>query len=129
MYFPTSSATILETKSNTGDIVSLISLKNGKLFVSLTRDSITAWEAENMVILSQIYRPPESILSYGENQSIYAKEDAHILIIHTSTAYLLTYSYYETLESRVWKVHQSQGIPRLQLKFRQTIKIDAGISA
>ncbi|KZF18847.1 hypothetical protein L228DRAFT_225342 [Xylona heveae TC161] len=139
-------------------ILALQVSRNGRIFATITSNSLTIWQAKPTAVLATVTRPVSSIDVYGENIALLLRPDSAIIVVQTSLGYLITYSLATDPNSRVYKLHrlnagggssrrqsvsgyggyhygerqqrleEGVGIMEVSLRFRMVIKIDAGIS-
>ncbi|CAG8465384.1 5719_t:CDS:10 [Paraglomus occultum] len=113
--------------------------KSGNLFITLTKDSIQLWSFRPTALISQITRTAKSIGEYGANENVFWKPDGTLVIVQTTQNCLLTYSVLP-FDDKSFKYQfgknphhyatgagEGHGIKTFLLKFRMTIRIDAGM--
>ncbi|KAF0380398.1 RIC1-domain-containing protein [Gigaspora margarita] len=115
--------------------------KLGNLFVTLTKNSVQLWGFRPTALISQVSRTIKSIEEYGENIDVFWKPDGSLIIVQTNQNCLFTYTVlpfddksYKYQFGRVSHHYVSgagegNGIKTFLLKFRMTIRIDAGMEA
>ncbi|CAG8583458.1 7988_t:CDS:10, partial [Racocetra persica] len=131
-----------DTKSGHSSVIlKLKRNKLGNLFVTLTKNSIQLWGFRPTALISQVTRTIKSIEEYGENIDVFWKPDGNLIIVQTSQNCLFTYTVlpfddksYKYQFGRVSHHYVSgagegNGIKTFLLKFRMTIRIDAGMEA
>ncbi|CAG8494402.1 685_t:CDS:10 [Rhizophagus irregularis] len=142
---PSSSGETIDLK-NTDALNTIIRLrrnKTGNLFVTLTKNSLQLWSVRVMhnSMISQVIRTSKSVEEYGDNCDVFWKPDGTLILVQTSQNCLFTYSVL-TFEDKSYKYQFGQvshhyitgagegnGIRTYLLKFRMTIRIDAGMEA
>lgn len=128
-------------------ILDLCTTRSDHLFASITASSLYVWSTRPVVVLASYQRSVKSIGSYGQNQAVLFKPDASIVVVRTDQSYLITYSvegeqnnrvlqqnygYSQSRRQSVLKNYGSDdaiGLGEILLRFRRSIKIDAGIKA
>ncbi|PKC14198.1 RIC1-domain-containing protein [Rhizophagus irregularis] len=140
---PSSSGETIDLK-NTDALNTIIRLrrnKTGNLFVTLTKNSLQLWSVRPTAMISQVIRTSKSVEEYGDNCDVFWKPDGTLILVQTSQNCLFTYSVL-TFEDKSYKYQFGQvshhyitgagegnGIRTYLLKFRMTIRIDAGMEA
>ena len=107
----------------------IVAAKEGVLFLTLTTDAVILWHADTLLILYAIRRVTDSLESLGFNRRFFLREDAQLLVIQTTGNALLIYDICEDSDPdvRVFETEQFAGAPRIWLKHRQNIRVEAGI--
>lgn len=128
MIFPCSEQTVLITD---GRPIEAIAATGGTLFLSLTTDTISLWHAETLLLLHSIRRVTASLESIGFNRRMYLRQDSKLLVVQTTGNALLIYDLCEDVSGgvRVYESDDAPGAPRIWLKHRQIIRVEAGIQA
>ncbi|CAG8487730.1 7760_t:CDS:10 [Ambispora gerdemannii] len=124
---------------NQPKILALIRNKSGNLFVTLTSTSLQLWGFRPIVLISQVSRTKKSIEEYGENQNALWKPDGSLVVVQTSKSCLFTYNVIP-FDDKSYKYQfgnvshhyttgagEGNGVKTYLLKFRMTIRIDAGM--
>ncbi|RUP50767.1 hypothetical protein BC936DRAFT_137725, partial [Jimgerdemannia flammicorona] len=134
------SAVHLDNKPQNCHFIALKRSKHGSLFVTLTPDAIHLWSAKPTVLVSKVDRTPKHVTDFGENRSIIWKPDATSIVIVTSKNYLLLYTI-QTFDTHSLKFNfntthpyitgpgEANGSKTMLLKFRLTIRIEAGVAS
>ncbi|RHZ64129.1 hypothetical protein Glove_326g53 [Diversispora epigaea] len=129
------------TATNTFAILRLKRNKAGNLFVTLTKNSLQLWGIRPTALIAQVTRTKKSIEEYGENVDLFWKPDGSLIIVQTSQNCLFTYSvlpfddksykyqFGQISHHYVTGAGEGNGIKTFLLKFRITIRIDAGMEA
>ncbi|CAG8513882.1 710_t:CDS:10 [Ambispora leptoticha] len=120
-------------------ILALIRNKSGNLFVTLTSTSLQLWGFRPIALISQVSRTKKSIEEYGENQNVFWKPDGSLVVVQTSRSCLFTYNVIP-FDDKSYKYQfgnvshhyttgagEGNGVKTYLLKFRMTIRIDAGM--
>ncbi|MCJ1308115.1 hypothetical protein MMC25_001767 [Agyrium rufum] len=122
--------------------------RNGHLFATISRTALTIWQTAPVAALTSVVRSTSSIETYGDNIAVLLRPDSSVAILRTSNAYLLTYTVTVDPEARVYQqirtdqsssrrqsaagfpqdAEERMGLREVHLKFKQPIKIDAGIA-
>lgn len=141
-----------------GEIIALRVARNGQLFATITRSTLTIWQTKPTAVLASVLRSPASLQTYGPNVSLLLRPDSAIFVVQTALGYLITYSLASDLTSRVYRqqfdpnahghsrrhsisgnrVHatadrfagpgEGGGIQDVSIRFRMVIRVDAGIA-
>ncbi|KAF2145566.1 uncharacterized protein K452DRAFT_264703 [Aplosporella prunicola CBS 121167] len=141
-----------------GEIVGLRVARNGHIFATITRSTLTVWQAKPTAILASVLRSTHSIRTYGPNVALLLRPDSAIFVVQTTLGYLITYSLATDPNSRVYRQHfdinahghsrrqsiagsrqhgttdkpggpgEGGGVREASLRFRMVIKVDAGIA-
>ncbi|TPX17444.1 uncharacterized protein E0L32_003087 [Thyridium curvatum] len=88
-------------------VLALKVARAGQLFATITSTSMTIWQVKPTVILAVVVRSEASLRSYGANVDLLLRPDSAILVVHTSSGFLITYTLATDAESRVYKPHFS----------------------
>ncbi|CAH1760958.1 9346_t:CDS:10 [Entrophospora sp. SA101] len=128
----------VSVKDPSKKIIKLKRNKSGNLFVTITKESIQLWIFRPTALVSQVTRTEKSLAEYGENNDVYWKPDGTLIIVQTDQNCLFTYNVMP-LDDKSYKyqfgnvphhyttgVGEGNGIKTFLLKFRMTIRIDAG---
>ncbi|CAJ0769080.1 20893_t:CDS:2, partial [Entrophospora sp. SA101] len=131
----------VSVKDPSKKIIKLKRNKSGNLFVTITKESIQLWIFRPTALVSQVTRTEKSLAEYGENNDVYWKPDGTLIIVQTDQNCLFTYNVMP-LDDKSYKyqfgnvphhyttgVGEGNGIKTFLLKFRMTIRIDAGMNA
>ncbi|CAG8511585.1 12925_t:CDS:10 [Acaulospora morrowiae] len=150
MYWASGIAKALETRpvESSGDdfhpsrvIIRLRRNKAGNLFITLTKDSVQLWSARPIALISQVSRTDKSLEEYGENVDMFWKPDGSLIVVQTSQSCLFTYQilpfddksykyqFGQVSHHYITGAGEGNGIKTFLLKFRMTIRIDAGMEA
>ena len=136
-----------------GIIVDIAPSRNGYLFTTITRESLSVWQTEPTILLATLVRSAQSLRSYGPSVSVLLRPDALVIVVQTENGYLITYSIASNFGGMVYQSHLGQtsrrqstdayrrpytgpghgpgsgaGISEVEIRFRMAIRIDAGIS-
>ncbi|EOD52114.1 putative duf1339 domain protein [Neofusicoccum parvum UCRNP2] len=141
-----------------GEIIALRVARNGQLFATITRSTLTIWQTKPTAVLASVLRSPASLQTYGPNVSLLLRPDSAIFVVQTALGYLITYSLASDPTSRVYRqqfdpnahghsrrhsisgnrVHatadrfagpgEGGGIQDVSIRFRMVIRVDAGIA-
>ncbi|KAF2460727.1 hypothetical protein BDY21DRAFT_333237 [Lineolata rhizophorae] len=141
-----------------GEIIGVRLARNGHIFATITRTTLTIWQTKPTVVVAAVMRSTQSLQAYGRNVSLLLRPDSAIFVVQTSLGYLITYSMATDPNSRVYKPqhpastsgharrhsmsgHRLQGHAELtggpgegggarevSLRFRMVIRVDAGIT-
>lgn len=148
-----------EDGNGIGDaIVSVAAARGGHLFVTVTETTLSAWQAKPTVVVASVVRSPQSLQSYGPNQHVLLRPDSAVVVIQTTSGYLITYSLtteptaqiYKTTyadhgsgharhkslsglairqgEDPHWGPGEGHGVREVSLQFKMVIKLESGIS-
>lgn len=126
MHFPNNYPTILRTEDPPIDAVAV---KDGALFVVLSTDAVTLWHAETLLQLHSIRRVTASLESTGFNRRLILREDDLMVIVQTTGNVLLLYDLCESSDpsERVYASANFPGAPKVWLKHKRNIRVEAGI--
>ncbi|KAL1920513.1 uncharacterized protein VTP21DRAFT_890 [Calcarisporiella thermophila] len=113
--------------------------RHGTLFVTITTTELHLWSARPTTVIAKVCRNQKSIEDYGENHDIIWKPDSTSVTVVTAKGYLLVYNCvilddlcfhynFSTPHHYTPGPGEGQGIRACGLKFRLTIKIDAGVA-
>ena len=134
-------------ESSDETIIDVSTTRSDHIFASITATSLFIWSTRPMVILASYQRSAKSIQAYGQNLTVIFKPDASIVVVRTEQSYLITFSVESDQNNRVlqqsYGYSQSRrqsvlrnfgtddavGLGEILLRFRRSIKIDAGINA
>ena len=129
---------------------SIIDLKVARpehIFAVLSADVLSVWSVRPAAPLASLTRSERSLTSYGKNVGVHFRPDGSLVVLHTSLGFLILYAVESDGSTRVLlqRTHESQtrrqsvartfgaaetnGLPEVVLRFRKTIKIDAGIQS
>lgn len=128
MRIPSGHQTVLATESPSIDA---ISVKNGTLFLTLSTDTVTLWHAATLLPLSSIRRVTDSLESAGFNRRLFLREDDMMVIVQTTGSVIIVYDLCETsnAEERIYATEVSIGAPKVWLKHRQNIRVEAAVQS
>lgn len=128
MHFPYLDYSVLATD---GIPIDAVSVKDGRLFVILTTDTITVWHSQLSVVLCTLRRISDSLDSAGLNQRLFLRDDSLLLVVQTNANVLILYDLCEDtdINARIYKDILNEGIPRVFLKHRQNIRVESGIQS
>ncbi|CAG8584243.1 5233_t:CDS:10 [Funneliformis caledonium] len=122
---------------NTDSLHTIIKLKRnkiGNLFVTLTKNSVQLWSV-------RVSRTVKSVEEYGDNCDVFWKPDGSLIMVQTTQNCLFTYlvlafddksykyQFGQVSHHYVTGAGEGNGIRTFLLKFRMTIRIDAGMEA
>ncbi|KAK8240168.1 RIC1-domain-containing protein [Phyllosticta capitalensis] len=141
-----------------GEIVALRMSRGGQVFATITRSTLTIWQTKPTAVLASVLRSPASIKTYGHNVELLVRPDSGVVVIQTSSGFLITYTLATDPNSHAYK-HQfdpnahgrarrqsitgnrttshadkfsgpgeGSGAREISIRFRMVIKVDAGIS-
>ncbi|KAK0305322.1 WD40 repeat protein [Friedmanniomyces endolithicus] len=152
------------TQTNGGDlpdgssneILSAKLTRGGDIFATITRSTLTVWQAKPTVALAAVVRSAQSMKAYGANCALLVQPAALVIVVQTVLGYLITYSLVTDPQALVYRLQlpesygngggngtyrrassasladlgsgESDGISEVTLRFRMVIRIDAGIS-
>ncbi|KAL6168639.1 WD40 repeat protein [Exserohilum turcicum] len=86
-----------------GTIVAVRVTRNGHLFATLTRTTLTVWQTKPTVVLASVLRSEQSVRTYGPNIDVLLRPDSQIFVVQTSLGFLITYSLATDPTSRLYK--------------------------
>lgn len=139
------------------EVLTIVPSRHGQSFASLTRSTLTVWNAKPTVALSSIVRSKQSLKAYGKNCALVLRPDGRMAVVQTAFGYLITYSVDADSQTQVYRTllpenhrharrgstaeghfyrrpsvdvgpGEGDGIKDITLRFRMVIRIDAGIS-
>ncbi|KAK3069095.1 WD40 repeat protein [Teratosphaeriaceae sp. CCFEE 6253] len=145
------------TESAGSEILSAKLSRSGSHFTTITRSSLTIWQAKPTVALASIVRSPQSLEAYGPTCALLLRPDALVVVVQTTLGYLITYGVTTDPQALVYRTQlpethrharrgstadgytartatadagpgEGGGIREISLRFRMVIRIDAGIS-
>ncbi|KAG9303646.1 hypothetical protein G9A89_018543 [Geosiphon pyriformis] len=129
----------IQNSSSQQTILGLKRNKAGNLFVTLSIRSVQLWGLRPTSLISQVFRTKKSIEEYGENKDVFWKPDGTLIVVQTTKSCLFTYTVLP-FEDKSYKYQFGQishhyitgpgegnGVKTFLLKFRMTIRIDAGM--
>ena len=114
---------------------------------SITATTLHVWSTRPTVVLATHHRSSRSLQSYGANVNVYFKPDSSTVVVQTAQSYLLTFIVESDSGNRVLQQNyahrqsrrqsvlrqfgtdEGAGVAEVLLRFRRSIKIDAGISS
>ena len=96
------SATAQDIVSRESEILGARISRGGSIFATITRSTLTVWQAKPTVALASVVRSPQSMQSYGANTALLLRSDALIIVIQTAHGYLITYSLATDPNARVY---------------------------
>ncbi|KAK0337029.1 WD40 repeat protein [Friedmanniomyces endolithicus] len=130
--------------------------RSGDIFATITRSTLTVWQAKPTVALAAVVRSAQSMKAYGANCALLVQPAALVIVVQTVLGYLITYSLVTDPQALVYRLQlpeshgngggngtyrrassasladvgtgESEGIREVTLRFRMVIRIDAGIS-
>ncbi|KAF2401425.1 RIC1-domain-containing protein [Trichodelitschia bisporula] len=141
-----------------GEIVGLRVARNGHIFATITRSTLTIWQTKPTAAVASLIRSASSVSSYGPNVNVLFRPDSAIVVVQTSLGFLITYSlatdpsaliyqpvYPESSSGHArhkslsghalrpgidphWGPGEGHGVREISIRFRMVIKIDAGVS-
>lgn len=128
MHFPAFGHTVLQSDEEPIDAVAV---KNGAIFIVLSTDTITLWHTDSLSRVQSIRHVTATLESIGFNRRLYLREDDMLLVVETSGNVLLIYDICEddAMEARLLKTAHDPGIPKVWLKHRQNVRVEAGVLA
>ena len=128
---------------------SIVDVKVAKpehIFAVLSLNTLSIWSVRPAAPLASLRRSEKSLASYGVNVGVHFRPDGSLVVLHTSLGFLILYAVDSDANTRVLqqRTQESQtrkqniartfgitevnGLPEIVLRFRKTIKIDAGIN-
>lgn len=128
-------------------IIGVCTTRSDHVFATITKSCLSIWSTRPTVVLASYLRSPKSLQAFGDNLEVLFKPDATIVVVRTTGSYLLTFSVESDQVNRVFQqssghsqsrrqsvlknfgADESLGLAEVLLRFRRSIKIDAGISA
>ncbi|KAI8605643.1 RIC1-domain-containing protein [Dissophora ornata] len=127
-------------KGTGSGIVDMARNEQGSLWATITRESIQLWVHRPVGVISKVVRTPKSLLDHGANQRLLWKPDSTMLVVVTEQSFLHIYriipqgndgASYQLTNSKSYALGPGEGIgfPDLTIKFKMTIKMDAGVSS
>lgn len=129
------------------DIIDLKVVRTEHIFATISSEVLDIWSVRPTVALASLRRSAKSLASYGGNASVHFRPDGSLVVLHTTSSYLILYAIdtesgarvfqQRTQESqtrkqsiaRTFGASDSAGLPEITLRFRKIIKIDAGIKS
>jgi len=129
---------------------SIVDLKVARpehVFAVISPDVLSIWSVRPAAPITSLKRSEKSLTSYGKNVGVHFRPDGSLVVLHTSLSFLLLYAVESDGNTRVLlqRTQESQtrrqsvartfgagganGLPEVVLRFRKTIKIDAGIQS
>ncbi|KAG0293497.1 hypothetical protein BGZ98_002152, partial [Dissophora globulifera] len=127
-------------KGTGSGIVDMARNEQGSLWVTITRESIQLWVHRPVGVISKVVRTPKSLLDHGANQRVLWKPDSTMLVVVTEQSFLHLYKVvpqgndgasYQLTKNKSYALGPGEGVgfPDLTIKFKMTIKMDAGVSS
>jgi RAB6A-GEF complex partner protein 1 len=128
-------------------IIDVCNTRSDHVFATVTTSSLSIWSTRPTVVLATYSRSAKSIQTYGANLEVLFRPDATIVVVRTNASYLLTFAVESDQSNRVFQQNSGHSLSRRQsvlrnfgtdetvglaeilLRFRRSIKIDAGIAA
>ncbi|KAF9197029.1 hypothetical protein BGZ50_002740 [Haplosporangium sp. Z 11] len=121
-------------------IVDMARNEQGSLWATITRESIQLWVHRPVGVIAKVVRTPKSLLDHGANQRVLWKPDSTMLVVVTEQSFLHLYKIvpqgregvsYQLTNSKNHALGPGEGVgfPDLTIKFKMTIKMDAGVSS
>ena len=128
-------------------IVDVKVARNEHIFAASSPDRLDIWSVKPVVTLASIKRSTKSLASYGENVGVHLRPDGSLIVLHTSMGFLILYAIETDINARVLQqrsedsqtrkqsiartfgANEVNGLAEVALRFRKTIKIDAGIKS
>ncbi|KAF9570180.1 hypothetical protein EC968_002119 [Mortierella alpina] len=121
-------------------IVDMARNEQGSLWATITRESVQLWVHRPVGVISKVVRTPKSLLDHGANQRVLWKPDSTMLVVVTEQSFLHLYKItaqghdgasYQLTNSKSYALGPGEGVgfPDLTIKFKMTIKMDAGVSS
>ncbi|KAF2735488.1 RIC1-domain-containing protein [Polyplosphaeria fusca] len=86
-----------------GEIVGIKVTRSGHMFATITRSTLTVWQAKPTVVLAAVLRSNQSLKTYGPNVDVLLRPDSQIFVVQTSLGFLITYSLATDPTARVYK--------------------------
>ncbi|KAI9722813.1 MAG: hypothetical protein M1828_004509 [Chrysothrix sp. TS-e1954] len=144
--------------SDDGSIIGMQCSRGGHVIVTITRTSVTIWQSKPTVVLTSVIRAETSLKTFGHNVSLLLRPDTGIVVVETSSGYMITYSLAIDYDAKAYQLYWLDGgkkhnrnksvnnasrynnrtrgslfdgspaVFEANLRFRMAIKIDAGIS-
>ncbi|KAG0258412.1 hypothetical protein DFQ27_004650 [Actinomortierella ambigua] len=121
-------------------IVGIARNEQGSMWATITRESVQLWVHRPIGVISKVVRTPKSLLDHGGNERILWKPDSSMLVIVTDQSFLHLYKIapsndeagasYQFSNSKSYAMGPGEGVgfPDLSIKFKMTIKMEAGVS-
>ncbi|KAI9801942.1 MAG: hypothetical protein M1825_002997 [Sarcosagium campestre] len=97
-----SASNLLSSEQRNG-IVALQLSRNEQMFATITTSTITLWQTRPTVVLAVVRRSAHSLHTYGHNKALLLRPDSAILVVQTSSGFLITYSITADPNSQVYK--------------------------
>lgn len=142
---------------NNQEIVGVKTSRNGHIFATITRSSLTIWQTKPTAVLATVTRSEQSLQAYGTNTSLLLRPDALIVVVQTTKGFLVTYSLATDPNAHVYQTQlhsnrggharrqsmdgfksaifvpeygpaEGDGIAEVNIRFRMVIRIDAGLA-
>ncbi|KAK0932541.1 WD40 repeat protein [Friedmanniomyces endolithicus] len=141
---------------SSNEILSAKLARSGDIFATITRSTLTVWQAKPTVALAAVVRSAQSMKAYGANCALLVQPAALIIVVQTVLGYLITYSLVTEPQALVYRLQlpeaygngggngayrrassasltdvgtgEGEGVREVTLRFRMLIRIDAGIS-
>ena len=76
--------------------------RSGSIFATITRSTLTMWQAKPTVALASMIRSHQSMKAYGPNYALMLRPDALVVVVQTTKGYLITYSVAKDPNARVY---------------------------
>jgi hypothetical protein len=140
-----------------GEILAMRAGRNGTMFATITRSTLTIWQSKPVAAVTSIIRSAHSLQSYGANLDVLLRPDSTLVVVQTSGGYLMTYTISADPTTRIYHPELSEDIPgvarrksmfgrsqvyadpfsgpgegygvaEVSLRFNMVIKVDAGIA-
>jgi RAB6A-GEF complex partner protein 1 len=127
-------------------ILDVCTTRSDHLLATISATNLNVWSTRPMVVLASYQRSAKSVDSYGQNAGVLFKPDAGIVVVRTDQSYLITFIVESDQNNRVLQQNHGQsqsrrqsmlrnfgtdegaGLGEVLLRFRRSIKIDAGIN-
>ena len=137
----------VSTEAHDDSIVDVCTTRTDHLFATISAATLNVWSTRPMDVLASYQRSRRSLKSYGRNVAALFKPDASIIVVRTDQSYLITFSVESDQTNRVLQQNsgysqsrrqsvlrnfgtdETVGLAEILLRFRRSIKIDAGINA
>ena len=78
--------------------------RGGSIFATITRSTLTIWQARPIVALASVVRSSKSMKAHGPNSALILRPDALIVVVQTTEGYFITYSLATDPNARVYAV-------------------------
>lgn len=133
--------------TNSTAILDLKVPRTEQIFVTISKECLHVWSIRPVVLLVSLKRSRKSLSTYGHNVDVHLRPDGSLVVLRTSSSFLILYAIDTDTNTRVLQQRteesqsrkqslartfgssESSGLAEVVLRFRKTIKIDAGIRA